>query len=295
MKLLSRLAAGIGPLLLLGAAPPPPTCEAYFAKLSDFASDPKTRIEAIPGGCALNNAHLPIGSRQRVTVDRLTVTGPDLLRAAAEHRLPVALTLEAHGLRIVPVIDNRTIAYIVKVQQRPFDGRLRYEWDKAGKQFHLRELSVQSERMGRLSLAVDADLDDIRKLNRDTPAQAAEGLGLRRIRIDFDNKAIMEGFLVAPLVTALGPVDDPEVAVEARKAKLVQQIAALAASVADAGAKQALTGFVKDFPHPTGHFEVELNYDKPLRLDTAHDLKALDGNEWQKEARIAARYVPTAP
>lgn len=292
MKRSSKLGLGLVALLLFqpSLAPGQPQatpCEVVAKGLLAERTTARTTTEKTNDGCAFSHLRFDMGPYRGWTIDRLAL-GPRPEALAKDKPIPKALLIEARGVRFAPDLKDARSRYMVAMRQRPFDARLRYDLDEAGRQLRLHELAVDSAHGGLISVALDADLKDGEgSAARFDPNE----LGVRRVRIVLDNNGLFEEMLAPALIGLMPPDADPAVEIPKAKAREIERLGKLPSSVIDEDSRQALIRFVGDFPHPMGRFEVEQTLDRPLRLS---DLKSGGPGAWLSGSRLKARYETSA-
>jgi hypothetical protein len=274
------------------AQPREVSCKALADRLLAGRTTAETKVTQDGQTCAVTNLKIAKSRYQGWTIERLTVTGPDFLRLEKGRLFPTALRVEAHGVRFAPDVEDARTRYLMQAQQRPFDARLDYMWDKVTQQLHLRELALDSPQKGLIVVSMDADLAD---LDRRTTVPQPKDFGVRRARLVLDNSGLFESMLL-PVIIGLFPSDkDPAVEIPKAQAREKAKVRALPSSTIDEASKDALSRFIDDFPHPRGHFEIDQTFDAPLRLTDPRALAASGTSLLTGGSRIVVRYDPSAP
>lgn len=259
-------------------------CQALAAWLLAGRTTPRTEVSQEADGCVATHLRFSIDRYRGWAVERLAVSGPQL-DIGKDRPLPTSLRLEARGVRFAPELEDARARYLIQLQQRPLDVRLRYDWDKATQQLHLRELALDSPRRGLVALSMDADLKGF-----DKRMPSLQDLGVRRVRMVLDNDGLFED-LLAPVVIGLTPDgEDPAVAIPKVKAREIQRLRALPRAMLDETSRDAMIRFVDDFPHPKGRLEIEQILDKPLQLRDLKSAAAIAPTVWLSGSKLTARY-----
>lgn len=263
------------------------SCRALADRLLAGRMTAETKIAEEPQRCVVTDVRFQLSKYQGWAVDRLTVSGPDFRRLEKGRPLPTALDVEAHGITLSPDIDDSHTRYMMRAQQRPFDARLSYVWDEAAGRMHLKELAVDSPAAGLIAFSADADLPDIARL---TQSRKPGQIGIRHLKVVFDNNGLFEGMLL-PVFLGMIPADqDPAVEVPKAQARDMAAIAKLPDTAIDRASKDALSRFLRDFPNPRGYFELEQTFDTPLELGGLSSLPATAASAWLHGSHISARY-----
>ena len=82
---------------------------------------------------------------------------------------------------------------------------------------------------------------------------------------------------------------DPAVEFPRKQKAIEQKLRDIPGTVIDPQGRDALIRFTRDFPHPTGHFEMDLNFATAQSLEAINLKKDAD---WLSGARITASYQP---
>jgi len=237
--------------------------------------------------CTFKNLELDSGHIAGWTADRVTLTSPGIA-ASTPGSIPKVLRADITGIRFSVRVDDSHARYLNAAVQRPFDIHLNYEWDDEAHQLHVREATLESPWIGRTSLSADLDVggskDGFNGRIQD------RGITLRRVHFVLDNRAIVEAMMLPALVGSLPKDKDPAVEFPKIQRLIEKEVRALPASGANEASKDALIRFVRDFPHPTGHFEETVTFDQPISLD---ELTTDKKGRWLRKARIEAAYSPT--
>jgi len=273
------------------AKPREVSCQSLADRLLAGRTTAQTKVLEDGQSCVITHVKITISPLRNWTIDRLTVSGPDFRGLEKGKPFPSALRVETQGIRFAPDIDDAHTRYVLQVQQRPFDARLSYEWDKATQQLHLRELALDSPRGGLVVLSMDADLSD---LDTRTTVPELKDLGIRHVRMVLDNNGIFEDMLAPVLIGLVPPDDDPAVEIPKAQARELAQLRKLPSSVIDEASKAALTRFINDFPHPRGRLEIDQTFDRPLQLGDLKAFLVAGTGTWSQGSRIKARYDPSA-
>jgi hypothetical protein len=276
----------LSPSLAL-AKPGEVSCKALADRLLAERMTPATKVIEDGPGCVVTKLKFAMGQYRGWTVDRLTVSGPDFRKLGKGKPFPTALRVEAQGVRFAPDVDDSHSRYLIQAQQHPFDARLSYDWDKATRRLHLRELALDDPRTGLIELSMDADLDD---LDTRTTPPAPKDFGIRHVRMVIDNNGLFEGMLLPPVLAMIPSDQDPAVEIPKAQARELAQIRKLPSSVIDEASKAALSRFVNDFPHPKGRVEIDQTFDTPLRLEDLQAVLAVGKPTWFQGSRLQVRY-----
>jgi hypothetical protein len=198
-----------------------------------------------------------------VTIDEITFDKLDFAKAY-DGKPSDTLTAQATGISI----DNPEVKAVLG--EDPFDLAVDYALDPATKQFTLTQFSISGDALGELTL--DGALDGI---STDDPAAAADPtqmLGtasLRKIKLHFDNKGIIDKVMAFAATQG----QDPKAAVEQGKSQAVLGMAALSAFGVPEAAVKSLMGFVQDFPAPKGPLTISMDPAAPVPLAQFATLK----------------------
>lgn len=291
---LNRLAPAM--LLLSGltasstaAEPVPQACTALAQGFLKGAITDPGQVHASDEGCQFSDVRIKLGHTQSWSIDQLTISGLDGWDRKTTP-LPPHLLVSAKGIRFSPAIDNSHIRYQLRLTQHPFDARLDAGFDPASKQLSIRELALESPWIGHIGLNMDAiyRLDQDAHAGRDLPDLPA--LQLSHSRLVLDNKTLFESMLM-PMIIAFVPQDqDPAVVFPRWQKRAEAQLREIPAKLLDPASREALIGFIRDFPHPTGHFQINISLAHPI---SPGEIKAKKGDAaFLKEAKITAVYQP---
>jgi hypothetical protein len=263
------------------------TCNTLAEGFLKASMTPASTVATAGGGCTFTNLRIKTGTRQSYSVERLEVAGladwdPD------RTPLPAAVNLDAHGIRFAPDIDSARIRYQIAVSQHPFDVRARIAWNAPTHVLHLQELSMSGPTLKHISLALDVIL----------PSEKIPGSGdfdklrISHAHVTLDNGYVFESMIV-PIILPMIPEDeDPAIEVPKALKAAEKKLLATPATRTDAASRDALIRFVRDLPHPTGHFDLDLNWLQPRSLS---DIKGALRGDFLGGARAVAQYVPLAP
>jgi hypothetical protein len=293
---------GSGCLLLLAAGSAaaesiPPACKALandvtrIAAHAEVADKPDLKVTAGPDNCVFSNVSIHVGRIADWSIDRLAITSPEI-RSGFGKRPPASLRIDATGIRFGVRIGDAHARYLSSVMQKPFDVRLHYDWDQDGGHLQVHEISLESPWLGHASLAMDLDMPPDPDAPGSIPHDGNPFIrdsSIRQIHFVLDNRAIVESMMM-PLLVGLVPKEkDPAIEFPKIQAMVEKQVHRSPTSQADAASKDALVRFVRDFPHPSGHFEETISFDPPLRLD---DLRSDKKERWMRGAHVQAVYQP---
>ncbi|MCI4591809.1 hypothetical protein MOK15_17135 [Sphingobium sp. BYY-5] len=277
----------IATMATVGTATPPkpPSCRQLSEGLLKNAMTPQSKVRSIDGQCLFSNMRIKTGTRQAWTVEQLTVAGLDQWDGKLSP-LPPHLRVEAKGIRFSYEIDNSHARYQMALTQKPFDARLDFAFDVAAKTLSLREVALESPWLGHVSFAADAEFQG------DNVRDPSDLIGLRvsRLRFVLDNRSLLESMIMPSLIAFIPDDKDPAVEFPRQQKEAERRLKKLPTSALDAESRQALIRFTRDFPHPSGHFELDLMLDRPTSLDGIAKQKKNDA--WLDHARIFARYQP---
>jgi hypothetical protein len=275
-------------LLPAGAVATPPqtsSCKDLSEGLLKESLPPASKVQTVGQACLFTHIRFKAGTRQSWTIEQVSVVGLDGWDSKRS-KLPPHLQVEAKGILFSPEIDSARMRYQLAVTQRPFDARLQFDWDSAGRQFHLREVALDSPWLGHISLGTDAVLS-----GQDLPSPSGLGkVQISRVRFVLDNRTVLESMIVPTLLGLIPEDKDPAVEIPKAQAKAERQLREMPQTVIDAASRDALIGFIRDFPHPSGHFELDLTLAEPRSLDSIKVQRKDD--DWIGKARISARYEP---
>lgn len=191
---------------------------------------------------------------------------------------PLAIRVEARGIRFSPHTDNRKLAWMIAQQQVPFDATLDARYDPVTRRATLNELSLDGETLGHVLLRLTAG-----NVAAGRSADLFAAAGLTSLQMDLDSRRFLAGFALSPLLPLL-PDDDPGAAVEAAKQEAVTSLRALLPQAgASAATTDALAGFVADFPHPQHPFTLSVSAANPV---TANAIEAAGGSPSQLTALL---------
>ena len=268
------------------ATPPkPPGCKELAQGLLKNSMTPQSKVREVDGVCQFNDVRLKTGTLQAWTVDQLSVAGLRQWDGKATP-LPPALKVEARGIRFSPEINDARTRYQMSVSQKPFDARLDFAYDIATRHLALREVTLESPWLGRISLGVDAtfggdNFPDMKDIG---------GLRIARAHFVLDNRVVLETMLMPSLLALLPQDKDPAVEFPRVQKDVERRLRKLPDQILDRQSREALIAFTRDFPHPSGHFEFDISFTRPLSLDDA--MKRRKDEDWAGEAQISARYEP---
>jgi hypothetical protein len=261
------------------------SCRSLTKTLLKYAVTAETTIQDGKDSCTF--AHLAIGvkSYRGWTIEQLRIAGPDFQHLGRNNPLPQSLAVDVKGIRTTTSLGNSHTQYIMAVSQKPMEARLSYDWDKANRQLHVHEVTLASPGLGRVNVELDADLPDLASPDHLDP----RAFGIRRLHLVLDNRALVESMLIPVLVGMLPPDKDPAVEFPKFQKKIQKELDTIPAPMVDDQSKDALHRFVRDFPHPTGHFEETFEFEPPLRLE---DMNVSKTDQLLHRARIRVSYSP---
>ena len=258
-------------------------CRAFLERLPFLQpSGPAVAVEPVGSdGCRFDGVRVAIGGPAGYEIASLLIQGNVFDRPVPDGP-PVAVRAEARGTALSIRSGHPALDWVTRQQQVPFDLVLDATYDPASKRAVLRELSMDGASIGRVSL--EGVVEDL-----DAPAgaaalpQQAEALGMRSLRVRLDSRRFIAGYVLPPLASTL-PNEDPGGAVERAKAAAVRIARdVLPGAGALAGTVAAITGFVRDFPHPRHPFEIAVQAASgPVR---AEDLARV-GASWAELPRL---------
>lgn len=277
----------IGPVVHeADAAPPRPDCGALQKDLIKPFLTPQSRTRVEGDACVFENLRVKAGTMQAWSVRRLTVQGLAGWNAKTTP-IPPHIRVEAKDILFSPDIESPHARYQIALNQKPFDARLEFDTDFTTMQLALREATIESPWMGRLSFGFEARMGD----GQMRSPEGMFGLKLSRIHLALDNRYVFES-MVMPMFMGMVPDDkDPAVEFPRMQKDMERKIGKLPEGVADASSRDAMIRFTRDFPHPTGHFETNLTLRQPLPLEDIMKRRA-NNMDWANMATLSARYEP---
>lgn len=247
------------------------------------------QVHATDQGCQFSNIQVKLSRYQSWTVDQLTISGLENWDRKASP-LPPHLLVSARGVRFAPAVDDSHMRYQMRLTQRPFDARLDAGFDPASQQLSIHELAIESPWIGHIGLGIDAvyRAEQDKHAGHDLPDLPA--LRLSHTRLVLDNKTLFEGMLM-PAIIAFVPADqDPAVAFPRWQKKTEAQLRELPNGLLDHDSREALIRFIRDFPHPTGHFAVDVSFVHPISPGAIKAGK--DHVSFLKDTKISVVYQP---
>lgn len=273
------------------AAPEPQACTALAQGFLKGAISDPGQVHATDRGCLFSDVQIKLGRYQNWTVEQLTIEGLNGWDRKASP-LPPHLLVSAKGIRFAAPVENSHLRYQMRLTQRPFDARLDAGFDPATKALSIHELAIESPWIGHIALGIDAvyRAEQDGHAGHDLPDLPA--LQLSHTRLVLDNKTLFESMLM-PTIIALVPAEqDPAEVFPRWQKKTEAQLRELPTRLLDADSREALIRFIRDFPHPTGHFAFDLRFAQPVTLA---GLKAgKDHVSFLKDTKITVTYQPQA-
>ena len=252
-------------------------------------------ISDLHDGCAVANGIFKSGSRMGWTFEHAEFKGDgltDFLKAIAskpEH-LPTWGRFSVEGVRFTPMLDNAMANYITTVQQWPMDMSGSFRFDPKDGYLDIQELELTNLRLGKASLSAELSLPK----DAGMPALMQDGsVGLTHLHFRLDNQGLFEGMAVPSLAAFLQQMagsDDPAQGINQLRDSTVAALQALPDGRIDAESKAALLRFVKDLPHPTGFFTLDLALDQPLKISAPDFDSAQLAQSALANARISVSY-----
>ncbi|WP_395677925.1 hypothetical protein [Inquilinus sp.] len=217
-----------------------------------------------------------------VSIEELTVDKLDFAKAY-DSKPSNTLTAQATGISI----DNPQVKAVLG--EEPFNVAVDYALDEATKQFTLTQFELSGDSLGALSL--DGALDGIASADPATATDPAQLLGtasLRKIKLHFENKGIIDK--VIAFATAQG--EDPKTAIEQGKSQAVLGMAALSAIGVPEAAVKSLMAFAQDFPAPKGPLTITMDPAAPVPLAQFATIKPGDAASMDmvKSLNVAVSY-----
>ncbi|WP_343611308.1 hypothetical protein [Novosphingobium sp.] len=276
------------------AAPTPKGC-AFVTGLLEKAVTPQSKVEMTEAGCHITDVQLKKGTYQSWMIADLSVAGLEGWDRKSK-TFPSHIKLTARGIRFFPQIGNSHTRYQIALTQKPFDVRLDAGFDLASKQIVIRELALESPWIGHIGFEVEASFAPDEAGGPDQPSlqDMKGGLRILHTRLVLDNRTLFEGMLMPMIIAMIPPDDDPAEVIPKWQKKAEADLRKLPDSLVDAASRDALIRFTRDFPHPTGHFDLDIRLARPLGLGELKPGK--DGNNPLKGAKLTAVYeTPTAP
>lgn len=269
------LAAGPAPAQDLGLTIP--DCRTLFKTTGFLKRAPDSTIETIDQGCRFSGTIIDFGPYTRFSVEDITLTGPDLMASLAQGQRPTSIDLAIKGMRLSPEMEHSPLtAYILEMQQEPYDIHLALSWDEAAGILDIADASFATHRLGRVALsgrltgltAVPLEVGNI---------EVFEGAAFESLTLDFDDKGLFTAY-IAPMLVGTLPYDlDPRPAIAAGQQAVTSTIAAMPEAQLSAETKAVLTQFVADFPRPSGHYVLEITpLDAPLPFISIEDFEGID-------------------
>ena len=252
-------------------APSPEQCRAFLAHVPLLELDgPATEVVGFAGDtCRYHGVLATVGVPVGFHAETLTVRGIGFDPAAASGP-PQTLRAEAHGVVVALHTGNGNVDYRLAQQAgAPFDATLDVSYDPSRKAVVVRELSLEGERIGRVS--IDGEFEGVEPVGSvDAIPLGFDGIGVRRLHARLDSRLFEALYLLAPVVGTFAPSKSVAEAEAQMRQKLalasgvVQGV--LRAARASASTIDAVTGAVGDFPHPKHPFEVFVVVNPPLHL-----------------------------
>lgn len=270
------------------AAPIPKGCD-FLKGLLDKAVTPQSKVEMVEGGCHITDVQIKMGTYQSWMIADLTVArleGWDRTSA----RLPSHIKLAARGIRFFPQVGNSHTRYQLALTQKPFDVRLDAGFDLASRQVFIHELALESPWIGHIGFEVEASIapDEAGAPEQPSLRDMKGGLRISHTRVVLDNRTLFESMLMPMVIAMIPPDDDPAEVIPKWQKKAEASLRTLPDSLIDAASRDALIRFTRDFPHPTGHFDLDVRLLKPVGLGELKPGKK--GDNPLKGAKLTAVY-----
>lgn len=236
-----------------GPAGPADRCAAILPLLPTRPVE--TPVAAEPDGedgCRYRALRFPIAASAAYEVETLLIRG---LRPGVA---PTALRIEARGIG-VGFRTGTALDWVTAQQRAPFDLLLDVTHDPATGTLTLRDLALEGDLHGRMSLGGVAE--GVRlptDVTRDVPGpDALERAAIRSLRVRLDGRRLVQNFILNGLTSYL-PDGDTGAAVEAAKAEAERRARdLLPRGGATPATVDAVARFIRDFPQPRHPFTLD--------------------------------------
>jgi hypothetical protein len=238
-------------------AEPAARCKGLFHAFPQLPADAVTfeKVAALGDtGCRYSGVLITVNEYMAWAASTLTIDQVDFDRAYAGLP-PLTLSARLDGIAYTqpPQPGNGPIRYYNRINQKPFAISLDYTFDTASRVLTLKDLTMQGERVGRLSLTAEiGDVDPTLLDPLHTPwPTTVPAVSLRDATLYLDNQGLIERFALLPILGALPDgMDHPEQAVAQAKTTAAAWIQATMTDGVAAASAAALTAFIQDLPQP---------------------------------------------
>jgi hypothetical protein len=120
------------------------SCRSLTKTLLQYAVTAETTIQDGKDSCTFTRLAIGAKSYHGWTIEQLRIAGPDFQHLGRNNPLPQSLAVDVKGIRTTTNLGNAHTQYIMAVSQKPMEARLSYDWDKASRQLHVREITLAS-------------------------------------------------------------------------------------------------------------------------------------------------------
>lgn len=225
------------------------------------------------GWCEAAGVRVALGGGSMVPTilaDRLRWRGEELEAVLAGTGLPVAIELEAEGLRQVTVTGEPVLDWAFEAQARPQGSaaRLAARWDREARAVEVTALSLDLP--GDNGLEATARLEGV---DLSTPGAAVTSLGslsLARLDASVESNGLFEAYLLVPLASAvLVDAPSPEAGWAAWRRSALDAVAVMPDALAPAVTRAELKALLLELPNPAGRLDVAVDAQQGRGLGVA--------------------------
>ncbi len=249
-------------------------------------------IEDIENGCRLEAIYAGFGGYQRLRIETLEITAPDLEAALIQQRQFEAARITIKGARVSPDFGYPLQSYITEMQVRPFDLDLEYRWNAETGDLDISQLRAEGAVIGTWSLS--ARLKNVPDLGLARTGAVAADFGIEALSLTYAEKELVLGYILPLVLNTLPYDEDPAPHIEAGIAEFVDAIDNAPEANISADSKTVLADWIGRFPNldgAAGTLDIS-GKNEPLPLEKLFIEDAEAFSAFLKAAQISAQSTP---
>ena len=249
-----------GAMVLASSAHAGPACEylRHYVALQPQSGD-ELQMQDREGACRVQNGQWSAGfSSMLLAFDELVLRDEGLAAISEQQAVPDSMDLEVSGIYVLtgrfPGQD-----YVMRLQAKPMDFSLKYQWDSASAQLYLKLARLRSQRLREVRIQAQFGIEPAagRALGPDELEQAE----LKSLSLYLDNQNLIQSMIMPALVMNMSMYEDPRPGIEKALLAARTSVQLMPDSVADRDSRDALLAFIAQLPAPEGRLSLEMSMD----------------------------------
>lgn len=288
---MKKIAGALGLAIMLAtSAQAGPACEylRHYVALEP-QSGAELQMQDEQGACRVHNAQWSTGySSMLLAFDELVLQDKGLADFSGQQDMPQAIEMAISGIYVLtgrlPGQD-----YIMRLQAKPMDFSLKYQWDLASAHLYLEQLRLRSQSLREFRVQAQFGIESAagRALSQSELEQAQ----LKSLRLYLDNQNLIQSMVMPVVVMSMSMDEDPRPSID--KALLAARTAVrlMPDSVADRDSRHALLAFIGQLPAPQGRLSLDVKMDPPWPMVHLEPGVSVDGvRQMLSDLRLHAKF-----